>query len=451
MSLKTRRILFILFILIFLTITPLVISYATGYKFVLGKKVLQKTGMLILDTEPEGAKIYLNEKPQQLFFKKYYKKEESFITTPAKVKNLLPGEYNVKLELDGYWDWQKKLEIKPGMSTFAEDINLFKKNLPLLLVSGVVKQLSQSPDNKNFAIITDKELSFINLETENIIKELIPDGSELSFFSWSPNNKKIIIDSTIYNLDNLSEKSSINNSTSLNIKWKNNDEIYYLPGQTNKSINNLNLTTKKIKTLATGEKIIDFIIKGDNLFFINQMGKSTNLDINEIDSTNTIRSIDLPSLSDYEFINPEHRLVNLYDKKRQILYLIDPFSHFPLKETINNVKYTYWVDENKLLYANDFEIWLAYFNSASSAQKTLLTRISGPINKILWHPSNNYVIYSADNAIHTIELDDREKHNITELIKLDNIAFPRINEEGDTLYFYAKIGNQEGLYKLTIQ
>ena len=44
-----------------------------------------------------------------------------------------------------------------------------------------------------------------------------------------------------------------------------------------------------------------------------------------------------------------------------------------------------------------------------------------------------------------------EKRNITELVELDIIKWPFLNEKGDMLYFYAKIGNQEGLYKLAIQ
>ena len=132
-----------------------------------------------------------------------------------------------------------------------------------------------------------------------------------------------------------------------------------------------------------------------------------------------------------------------------MLYLIDPLLEFnPLRETINNIKYTMWINDKKLLYANDFEVWLFDVNES---KKTLLTRISRGINNILWHPSNNYVIFSTDKTINIIELDDREKRNIIELIKLENIKWLTLGEDGNILYFYAKIGNQEGLYKLAIQ
>ena len=84
-------------------------------------------------------------------------------------------------------------------------------------------------------------------------------------------------------------------------------------------------------------------------------------------------------------------------------------------------------------------------------KKELITRISNPITEVLWHPSDNYIIYLADNTINIIELDKREKRNIAKIIKLDNLSQILSNEKGDILYFNGSIGNQEGIYKLSIQ
>lgn len=452
MSLKTRRILFIFFILSFLTITPLVISYAAGYKFVLGKKVFQKTGMLILDTEPEGAKIYLNGKPEQNLFKKYFSDQENFITTPAKIKNLLPGEYEIKMEKDGYWPWEKKLEVKPGMAAFAEDIFLFKQDLPLLLASGIIQETLLSPDKNKLAGLSEEKISIINLETEDI-KEFSFKQEKTDSFFWSPDSKKILAGATVFNLEVLPKKIELETlieKSALKLKWRGNNEIAYI-ASAGKNILSYNLETKTNNKLFSGEKIIDFLIKDNNLFIISQADKTNTLSINEIDGSKNIRNIELPSFADFEFINPENNLINLYDKKQQTLYLINPFSNFPLAETINNIKYAYWINDSKLLYGNNFEIWTMNFPGEQTRYKTLITRISSPINKIIWHPSNNYIIYSDDNDLYALELDDREKRNTTELTRLDNIAFPNLNRDGTALYFHAKIGNQEGLYKLAIQ
>ena len=86
MSQKTRQILFYIFVLIFLTLTPAISFYASGYKLGSGLN-LQKTGILILDSEPSSAFIYIDGKIQQNFINKVMKSEEGFITTPQKIKN----------------------------------------------------------------------------------------------------------------------------------------------------------------------------------------------------------------------------------------------------------------------------------------------------------------------------------------------------------------------------
>jgi len=455
MTLRIRRLLFILFAIAFLIIAPLTAFYAAGYKIKIGwppnfNQTFQKTGMFIFDTKPPGAKIYLNDKPQRLFFKKYFSGEESYIKTPAKIKNLLPKEYDVKLELAGYWLWQKKLTINPGESTFAEDINLFKKSLPLQITALPMQTIKQAPNKKYFYAINDKVI--INADDgEKINIPSISSSNQNNFSSsWSLDSKKIIAENVILNLNNQKKSIDLNEIIGplvANLRWSNNsNKLYY---QYKNSINSFDLNTETSQNLISGENYLDYLIKDDYIFFVSQINKTTKLKSFSLKNKELIREIELPFSPQYELINPEHKFLNLYDAKHQILYLVNPLSFInPLVEIINNIKYATWVDENRLLYANDFEIWLF---DLKAIKKTILTRISQPITGILWHPSNNYIIYATDKSVNVIELDERERRNITELIKLDKISSPYLNQKGDILYFMAKIGNQEGLYKLAIQ
>ena len=431
------------------------IFYAAGYKFSLSGIKFQRTGTFIFDTKPKGAKIFINGQPQQTFFKKYYSQEKSFIKTPAKIKNLLPGEYNIKFELDSYWPWQKKLTIYPGTSTYAEDIYLFKKNLPILLLPDKINNSQLSPDKNKLTILINKQITILNLTNEEQTKLPFINRLSTTTYSWSPSSKKILLNKSIINIKNGKEsrtlgidltdyvKNEINN-----LKWDfySDDKLYY---NDKNNIYSFSLSTKSKKIILQYPPTNNYLIKDNNIYLIEQLGNTNNLNIFNLDSGELVRKINLPGSDNYYFINPTHSLLNLYDQDHKILYLINPLSLFysPVQETINNIQYTYWVNNNKLLYANDFEVWLF---DLEHNQKTLLTRISQGITGIIWHPSNNYIIYSTDITINTIELDEREKHNITEIIKLDKIAFPVLNQKGDTLYFYAKIGNQEGLYKLAI-
>ena len=143
-------------------------------------------------------------------------------------------------------------------------------------------------------------------------------------------------------------------------------------------------------------------------------------------------------------------MLNLYDNNHQILYLINPLADYysPLTEIINNVRTASWISDSNLLYINDFEIWLY---NLETKNKTLLTRISQTINSAVMHPNRNYIIYSTDQTINAIELDEGRGKNTAELVKFDLINSLILNGKGNVLYFSGKIGQTEGLYKLLIQ
>ena len=462
MSLTTRRILYTFFIIIFLIVTPWVCFYAAGYK--LGPHLqLQKTGSLVLKTEPDGAQIYLNGKIQRNFIKKLFNPTQSYITTPAKIKRLRPGEYEVKLVLSGYWPWQKKITIRPGKITLLENITLFKKNLPLILLPGQFSSLSFSPNKKHFFAVSNQHIAWLELEKEKThtyaFSTTTPILNQKATATplWSSSEKKIIFGDFIFNLNNwpqaLSPFSATN--TPLAVKWadnKNDTILYKIRAKTSNHpktaaeiIYQYNLNSKQKKKIAAGENISDFMEKSGRLFFVKQEKLKTALIINS--GKQKERKINLPYAS-YIFLNPKHQLINLYDRDHKILYLINPTSYQPLKEILTNVNKTAWLDNNRLLYANDFEIWLL---DLKSGQKTLLTRLSQPITKIIAHPNGRYLIYSTDTEINIIELSGAQTRNIINLIKLPLIRELSLSADGKTLYFYAQIGQQEGIYKLAIQ
>ncbi len=453
MSLKIRRFLYIFFIAIFIITTPLLCLYATGYK--IGSNFsIKKTGMLILDTEPKGAKIYINGKLKNNFLKKYFTKKNSQVTTPAKIKNILPGNYDIKIEHDGYWSWEKKLKINSGQSTFAENIYLFKKNIPLSIINKEFNNIKISNNKKYIAAINEKENILINLNKNNITNYITATSSDListsSDLIWSYNDKKIIINNTIFNINDWQNPIMLNNIIGKNtktIKWSDNsdDKILY---KIKNSLHIFNLSSGEDKILFSGKNFSDYIQKNNLLYIANQSNLNSNLIILNINDNKILKNIKLPN-SSYSFINKNHKLINLYDNKYEILYLIDPFSNIkPLRETISNVKQAYWINDSYLIYANNFEIWTIDIDNYN---KNLLTRLSQKINKIIWHHSNNHIIYSTNKEINTIELDNREKHSITKLAEYNSIQNLSLSNEGDILYFYSKIENQNGIYKLIIQ
>ena len=109
---KIRAILYYLSLLTFFLGLPFILSGALGYKFDPHTFKFTKTGLLSLKTQPAGAAIYLGEKilnPK----------------TPASLEELLPGKYNLKVELEGYYPWIGDVLVEAGKVTRVEKIILF--------------------------------------------------------------------------------------------------------------------------------------------------------------------------------------------------------------------------------------------------------------------------------------------------------------------------------------
>ncbi|MEI7620729.1 MAG: hypothetical protein WCJ57_04145 [Candidatus Falkowbacteria bacterium] len=304
MTTRIRNFIFWIFFVIFVVATSWISLYATGYRVSLSwppnfKSILQQTGTLILNSKPEGATISITGNNNQDFFQKFFFSEPSKYYTPAKIKNIIPGEYLVRFEMAGYWPYEKKLRIYPGEATYLEEVDLFRQDLPLKIIDSKTQGIQMTSDNNYIVLKDDKKIIDLKTETETQI-----------------------------------------------------------------------------------------------------------------------------SLSEDTLKRPEDS-----DK------IIKP----------KEVKYLSLISADLLIYATDWEIYLF---DAKENKHTLITRLSEQITSVAWR-DGGYIIYSTNNSIKVINLKDRE--NPTSLISLEKISAPILNAKGDTLYFTAKIGNQEGLYKLFIK
>jgi len=188
MSKKSRDYLLIVFGILFIVITIITSLYASGYKFNLSwpikwNRLLQKTGMLAVDTIPTKATVYLNDKPQNDLSLNPWKKD--YIVTPAKIKNILPGEYELRFEVEGYWSYKQRINIYSGETTFVEDVNLFKENSPLLILATSESQLKISLDNKYIYLPEAKKIISLKNDSARDLKLSENNSHNL----WLKNNK----------------------------------------------------------------------------------------------------------------------------------------------------------------------------------------------------------------------------------------------------------------------
>jgi hypothetical protein len=366
--------------------------------------------------------------------------------TPAKIKGLMPGEYELRLELPGYWPWNKKISVYPGQITHIQNVKLFKKTLPLLLLPTEIQKIISGPNKKTAYLPTDGIV--LDMKTEVMEKIASSEDSEISF---SADGKKLLIKNQIYNIKEKEKGLNLDDLLKKkvsNVKWDNNDSniIFY---QYNNSLESFNISSNKKQLLLNKEDCCDYLIKDGQIFYISRKGGTIKLRMHSVAENRTIKEIELPYSLEYQLLNESNGLINLYDKKYETLYLIDLFSIVsPLKEIIAGVRQMDWMDEQTLVYTNKFEIFI--LDMESGARK-LLTRISEPINSIMATSDKNHIIYSTEKSLNILELGRQDKLFSTELTRLEKMSPPILTEDEKNIYFTAQIGNQKGLYKLSIK
>jgi|SRR3989338_9223921 len=105
MTKNTKRLFFYFTVLIFLILSYVIMLYAQGYKYSFSEGKFQRTGAIALKVNT-GAKVFLDDEAQG---------DTSFFSSSYSIDRLLPGNYKLSIQKDGYSFWQKKVNVEEGL------------------------------------------------------------------------------------------------------------------------------------------------------------------------------------------------------------------------------------------------------------------------------------------------------------------------------------------------
>lgn len=189
-----RRTLITLAIAIILILgTYTAIQFAKGYRPNFKTREIQGTGLLVVNSLPEGAQVFLNGK---------------LTTATDDTLNLLPEEYEIEIKKDGYTPWKKTLTILAELVTQA-NARLFPSvtDLRPLTFTGATN-LSPSPDgqkiiyavtesskeeNKGLWILdlVERPLSF-SKDPRQIVRNTESTDFTQAILGWSSDSSQIL-------------------------------------------------------------------------------------------------------------------------------------------------------------------------------------------------------------------------------------------------------------------
>jgi len=440
MTKKTRDWLFGIFVFLFVVITITLSLFATGYRLNLSwplrfDRLLLKTGTLALDTEPAGAIVSITSetKISTVFSFGGASKEK---TTPIKIKNLLPGEYTVTFSLENYWPYEKKLRVNPEQTTFLENVILFKKSLPLNVLSVKPQEISYSENGSYAWLKSDNEI--ISLKTEQVVTKV-----DFKKINWVNGGKQILDGSKLISLDN-GNIFDYKIEGAQDIQISGDGLVVYL-AKNNLAILNPNTNTTSI--VPSEGTILNYGINNNILLIIILNKEKTEIKSFDLTKNKFLNSSELLTSKNFSLNQDNNKNPILTDNEHKIIYLLSVNSGTSIVENIIRGATVFkWLDGNRLAYVLESEVYIYDFSQNKS---TLITRLSEKINSLAWS-NNNYLIYATENTIGTINLTDAG-NDITILWQGNNLSSLYFEEKSGVLYFSGAIGQQSGLYKMSLR
>lgn len=442
---RTRRLLSWTFIIAFFLIAPAIIFSTAGYRYNFSKHRIERTGVMIVVSRPEAATISLNGERQDA-------------DTPARLSDLTPGLYDLRVEKIGYHPWEKSVTVESRSTTFVNEIGLFRVTSPVLYSPiGVAIHPAFSPDSRYAAAMTPtpsgSELAIVDLRTG---EDFLPyrSSAEAGTFrlSWSVRGDWLLMARTgpkpLFLLWNSDDPQSVRDlkegigTTFDTVYWAQDDTRLY--GQTGGKLSSI--TTDLTTMVAEGPAIEQAIVANGSVYGILK-GDPNKLVRRKLKDETFEPIAELPSASFLPLPGFDGRIAYV-STTGDDLFVIDASGEKPKAFEARGKGGNWSTDGTKLLYWNDLEVRLY---DARTGSDDLLTRLSGPITAAAWHRPEWNVIYAANGSLFATESSDHFGRLTVPLSDFTSIAGFSVSAAGDFAYVFGERDGQSGLWRLRLR
>jgi len=447
MTARTRKIIALLFLLGFVLTAPLVILTTKGYRYNWKKGRLEKTGILVLDSLPTEADIYLNG---SLYRKK----------TPTSLFRMLPESYAIRLQKTGYLPWQKVLPIKSGETTFTQEVILFQDVVPQLLEAGDFTAAAFDPTGRRAALLRrgDEWLELVIYDRRTAVTSVLdrfsPDKYASPELSWSPDGGRLLFQAKVAGGERelliYTAGGAETGALPVNLPpegWR--KAAWSDDGTALIILSDRGLFTAAPDggdpiTVILSPRIQDAAAVGRNAYLLETEADKVVLERMNLDGRGLPETVaDLPA-GKYSVSDANERYLLLTDAGGASR-LIDR-QNGRIAATVN-ARHAAWEKtpgEGRLLLWNDFEL---YVLDPAAGTPQLITRLGTALTGAAWHVSGRDVIYGTADSVSAIELDDRDQRNAFELARLTGIRGFLADPSTATLLLIGSAGNSKGIFE----
>ena len=175
-------------------ITVLLVAYGDGYSYNFKKHQITRNGLVIINSVPNGLTVMLGDKSK--------KKTPYHASYEA-------GQYTFSINKDGFWPWQKTLNVVAGEVTLAEYVIMVPKTLTASVLDTKPQIVAQSvsKDHRHVAYVTGGDgaaVYTLDLGNPKPVKLYTPKAAAdpvpaevLNGVLWSDDASHLLISSTV--------------------------------------------------------------------------------------------------------------------------------------------------------------------------------------------------------------------------------------------------------------
>lgn len=435
MTLKTRRILYILFIIAFLIASAAIILYSTGWRLDIQTLSIKKTGAIYIETYPKYVSIKINNEQ--------FPDSSGILKNGTLISNLMPKKYKIEINKEGYFPYYKEIQVEPSLVSELIGIILTPTKpaeeniIPTKLKGEKITNLSngriiisnQKTKNNYLYNLSDKTAALNINAVFNGIKKTAAI-SKIDFHPFEKNKLIIETDNSLDILDidklkieniNLPASSEKNQKIELKNWAVKNTDIYFIAKKTN------------LKSKIENFQLISFSLMAKTNTDFGNLGITGAKKMEVSGDGNNILIID--NLDNFYIFNAPTKNLKLIAK-----------GVLTFAQSFDNKKIAF-LSENKL-YVYFLENWYKNVPQKSGEIIELNIENNKKINNISWHkdPYHIFVEYNDDGGIKIdfAETDNRDHLNQFPLVQKIKSAYYEAKKEN--LYFI----KDERLYSLKI-
>ena len=376
-----------------LSVAALIILFARGYRYDLKDKQLGSQGILVANSAPNNAQIYVDDK---------------FVSLTSDNIYLSPGVYQIGIRKEGYSDWKKQFTIK-GEVVSRVDAQLFSSNPSLtpLTNSGVINpQLSPLKDKVSYIILPDQSQPTLEENGGLMIANL--KTNTINFFR----QHNLILPYSAFPLETDPEQTEVvfnHNQKNLLVFFYDQYQNFlaaYLVSPDNNSGNFLDVTVSYQQLLdkwwqeklAWQEKLYDTAktkvrqVLNQNTYLIevsHDKSKFLYLALNDATLPRVINPPLIGSVPTYEARELKQAQFYVYDKKEDKNFVIKTFSETEKQEMSNYL--------NQLLLPE------------TVLSLTDWQKLASLFNRLTWYSDSRHLVYSHNGTISVMEYDGANK------------------------------------------